>query len=172
MNINPNLLEIKYDEARGELFMENDFMRRINITSARDALNEYQKGKCFYTFQDISVISGSSDLFQVDHFLRHVNKQFHRPANINGVWNLVLAKKDINSTANKGSKVPHNKYLNRLYNRNEFLIASKHPLSETIINQTGSTPESRKAFLESHYNIALSNSIHKWTAREEMPASF
>ncbi|MHA7941729.1 hypothetical protein ACJOV8_001445 [Formosa sp. 3Alg 14/1] len=33
-------------------------MRHKDITSVRDALNGYQKGKCFYSFQDISVRRG------------------------------------------------------------------------------------------------------------------
>ena len=54
----------------------------------------------------------------------------------------------MNSTKEKGAKVPHRKYLQRLFNRNEFYISSKHPLAETIINQTGKTKAIRRNFLE------------------------
>ncbi|MFD3000439.1 HNH endonuclease domain-containing protein [Pontibacter toksunensis] len=170
LNINPTLLEVQYDEGKELLFIENNTMRRVNITSVRDSLNGYQKGKCFYSFQDISVNSLSPNICDVDHFLPHLNKQNHFPANINGVWNLVLADSSVNRK--KNATVPDIKYLNRLYNRNEFFIASKHPLSETIVNQTGNTPEKRRAFLQHHYDIAKNNSIHTWKPDIELPSTF
>ena len=174
LKINPNLLEVKYDEASSLFFLENDFMRRVDITSVRDSLNGYQKGKCFYSFMDISIIHGSPDICHVDHFLPHVNKQkhFENGANINGVWNLVLAHSSMNGTKEKGAKVPHKKYLNRLFNRNEFYIRSKHPLAETIINQTGSSKDNRKRFLEKHYNLAIENSIQTWKPNTELIGTF
>ena len=75
LKINPNLLEVKYDTNKSLFFLENRLMRRRNITSVRDTLNGYQKGKCFYSFQDISVNKGSINICQVDHFLPHNNKQ-------------------------------------------------------------------------------------------------
>jgi hypothetical protein len=170
LQINPNVLEVTYDETKGLFFIESDFMRRIDITSVRDSLNGYQKGKCFYSFQDISINAKSKDLCAVDHFLPHVNKTFHKPANINGVWNLVLADSKINST--KLARIPQIKYLERLYKRNEFYIESKHPLAETIINQTGYSKEQRRTFLQKHYNIAVENSIQTWQPEIELPATF
>jgi hypothetical protein len=49
-----------------------------------------------------------------------------------GVWNLVLADSSIN--LHKKARIPEKRFLHRLFNRNEFYIESKHPLSETIIN--------------------------------------
>ena len=48
LKINPNLLEVKYDAISSLFFLENEFMKRVDITSVRDSLNGYQKGKCFY----------------------------------------------------------------------------------------------------------------------------
>lgn len=174
LKINPNLLEVKYDAISSLFFLENEFMKRVDITSVRDSLNGYQKGKCFYSFLDISIIQGSSDICHVDHFLPHVNKQTHykNGANVNGVWNLVLAHSSMNSTKEKGAKVPHRKYLQRLFNRNEFYISSKHPLAETIINQTGKTKAIRRNFLEKQYNLALEQSIITWTPSEERKGTF
>lgn len=174
LNLNPNLLEVKYDEASSLFFLENNFMKRVDITSVRDSLNGYQKGKCFYSFHDISIIKGSSDICHVDHFLPHINKKIHSEngANINGVWNLVLAHSSMNSMKEKGAKVPDKKYLNRLFNRNEFYISSKHPLAETIINQTGKTRKARKSFLQTQYNIALENSIVTWRSSDELEGTF
>jgi CRISPR/Cas system Type II protein with McrA/HNH and RuvC-like nuclease domain len=152
--------------------METDLMRRSDITSVRDALNGYQKGKCFYSFQDISINKNSPYICEVDHFLPHANKMVHvkNEANINGVWNLVLADSSIN--LDKRTKIPEHKFLERLFNRNEFYIESKHPLAETIINQTGITKEKRRSFLEYQYNLALSSSIHTWKPKIEIKGTF
>lgn len=172
LNINPNLLEVKYDEDKSLFFLENDFMRRIDITSVRDSLNGYQKGKCFYSFKDISVVKGSDDLCDVDHFLPHLNKEVHAKngVNINGVWNLVLADSSMNRE--KSAKVPEKRFLDRLYNRNEFYIESKHPLAETIINQTGKTKQERVRFLQKQYQLAVDSSIQTWKPSEEYIGNF
>jgi hypothetical protein len=49
-----------------------------------------------------------------------------------------------------------------IYKRNEFYIASKHPLGETIINQTGKTHQERRSFLQKQYNLSINLSIQKW----------
>lgn len=172
LNINPNLLEVKHDQLKDELFIESDFMRRINLTTVRDALNGYQKGKCFYSYQDIFLSGVQGSVCAVDHFLPHVNKRIHshEDANVNGVWNLVSADPKVNLS--KSARVPHRRYLERLYNRNEFYIESKHPLAETIINQTGKSRQKRRNFLQSQYNLALSYSIHEWSPTIELPGTF
>lgn len=172
LNLNPKLLEVKYDEDKSLFFLENDFMRRTDITSVRDSLNGYQKGKCFYSFQDISVVSGSANLCEVDHFFPHINKTIHNEfgANINGVWNLVLANKDVNR--NKSAKIPEKRFLQRLFNRNEFYIQSKHPLAETIINQTGNTKQKRIEFLNKQYQLALDSAIITWKPEFELNGNF
>jgi hypothetical protein len=172
LQIKPNLLEVKYDESKSLFFIESNLMRRIDITSVRDSLNGYQKGKCFYSFQDISINKNDINICEVDHFLPHVNKLAHSQtgANINGVWNLVLADSSIN--LHKKARIPEERFLHRLYNRNEFYIESKHPLAETIINQTGSTKENRRRFLEAQYNIALTHSIQQWKPQIELIGTF
>ena len=172
LNINPNLLEVKYDQTSSLFFIESDAMRRKDITSVRDSLNGYQKGKCFFSFQDITVKNGSPSICQVDHFLPHANKLNHAAegVNINGVWNLVLADPYINSE--KSAKIPELRFLNRLYNRNEFYISSKHPLAETIINQTGRTKQDRRTFLQKQYDVAKSNSIVTWSPSIEFEGNF
>ena len=172
LQINPNLLEVNYDKEESIFFIKTDLMRRVDITSVRDSLNGYQKGKCFYSYQDISINKNDKNVCNVDHFLPHVNKEFHKKqgANINGVWNWVLADSTINST--KNSKIPEIRFLERLFNRNEFYIESKHPLAETIINQTGKNKDSRRKFLEMQYNLALSYSIQKWKPSIELNGTF
>ncbi len=172
LNINPNMLQVKYDEVGSIFFVKDRFMRRIDITSVRDSLNGYQKGKCFYSFQDISILKKDDAVCAVDHFLPHIGKMQHNDegANLNGVWNLVLADGSINN--DKRARVPEKRFLDRLFNRNEFYIESKHPLAETIINQTGNTRQERIAFLEKQYNLALGLAIHPWNPKIELPGSF
>jgi hypothetical protein len=172
LQINPKLLEVQYDQEKSLFFIESDVMRRINVTSVRDSLNGYQKGKCFYSYQDISIHKNDQNLCAVDHFLPHVNKLEHAKlgVNINGVWNLVLADNTIN--LDKKAKIPETRFLERLFNRNEFYIESKHPLAETIINQTGATRDQRRDFLVSQYNLALSYSIQKWAPNIELKGTF
>jgi hypothetical protein len=173
LEINKNLLEVQYDEQDSLLFVQDNFMKRLNITSVRDALNGYQKGKCFYSFNDITINGGvSKRICAVDHFLPHIHKRQHHSqnANINGVWNLVLADAEVNN--DKRARIPERRFLERLFNRNEFYIESKHPLAETIINQTGSTRQQRIHFLEKQYNLASELGIHKWQPKFELPGNF
>jgi hypothetical protein len=172
LQINPNLLEVMYDKNKSLFFIESNLMRRIDITSVRDSLNGYQKGKCFYSYQDISINKNDTNICEVDHFLPHINKLAHSQtgANINGVWNLVLADSSVN--LNKKARIPEKRFLQRLFNRNEFYIESKHPLAETIVNQTGLTKEIRRRFLENQYNLALTHSIQQWKPEIELIGTF
>ena len=58
LNISPNLLEVEYDDSLQFLninILDESIYDRKNVTSCRDALNGYQKGKCFYCFEKISI---------------------------------------------------------------------------------------------------------------------
>ncbi|KQK26084.1 HNH endonuclease [Chryseobacterium aquaticum] len=172
LEINPNLLEVKIDEDLQTLFIEGDFMRRKDISSAKASLNGYQKGKCFYSFQDISINSGDENLCAIDHFFPHVHKVSINESggNVNGIWNLVLSDKFVNLS--KSAKIPELRYLERLYKRNEFYIASKHPLGETIVNQTGRTSSDRKRFLQKQYDLSVNLSLQKWKPVIELEPFF
>ncbi|MEP0871146.1 hypothetical protein NDA01_15155 [Trichocoleus desertorum AS-A10] len=170
LNISRNLIVVSYDEQDGLLFMQNRSHRRTTVTSCRNALNGYQKGKCFYCFADISVDERSPNLAHVDHFFPHTLKQFEFIGIVDGVWNLVLACQSCN--LRKSSCVPHLNYLSRLHTRNEFLISSHHPLRETLISQTGKAEADRARFLKSGDHEALSRLIHRWQADFEYAPAF
>jgi len=72
----------------------------------------------------------------------------------------------------KSAKIPELKYLEILYKRNEFYIASKHPLGETIVNQTGKTSLERRLFLQKQYDLSLNLSIQKWKPIIELDPLF
>ena len=82
---------------------------------------------------------------------------------LNGVWNLVLSDSNTNRH-DKRDSLPDLTYLRKLYDRNESYIASKHPLAETIVNQTGKSPGKRRSFLEYQMQRAvdLSGTKPEW----------
>jgi 5-methylcytosine-specific restriction endonuclease McrA len=162
LNLSRNLITVSTDEDGEELFAKAG-NRRIDITSSRAALNGYQKGKCFYCYDKIGIVSGAEELADVDHFLPHTLMGQNAGSNLNGVWNLVLACQDCNrGSGGKFAQVPTLKLLNRLHKRNEYLITSHHPLRETLIRQTGINEQSRGGYLQGCYNQAKEALIHTW----------
>jgi len=170
----PNrVLAVTTDEDGQQLHTCGDQGRRISITSTRDALNGYQKGRCFYCFRDISVDSESHILADVDHFFPH--KLFFCANNkpINGVANLVLACKECNRGAKgKFDRLPALPLLERLYRRNEYLIKSHHPLRETLMMQTGMKESVRRSFLQEVYNCAHQTLVSQWLPESQADSVF
>ena len=172
LNLSNSLVGLNYDRD-SELILEPDKRRRTVITSAREALNGYQKGHCFYCFKNISIIPGNEDLADVDHFLPHKLGDFYDQINLDGIWNLVLSCKDCNrGEAGKFEKIPTINFLERLHKRNSFFIDSHHPLRETLILQTGKTNTIRMGFLNKVYNLAEVSIINKWSPQIESKPLF
>ena len=156
------LVQVQHDSI-GEKFYINTKLGRINVTSSKNALNGYQKSKCFFCFDYISIIKRSLNLCNVDHFFPDTLKSKDFPGYVDGIWNLVLACKDCNrGEGGKFAKVPSLKFLERLNRRNEYFCSSHHPLRETIMSQTGQTKDQRTKFLQKCYNSAKSKLIHNW----------
>jgi len=155
---------ITFDETEGLLIADS---RRVPVTSARDALNGYQKGQCFYCYRDISTIQGHPALADVDHLIPHALQRRQVVTGLDGVWNLVLACKDCNrGPGGKFDSMPNLNYLDRLAQRNDFLISSHHPLRETLMLQTGQTPAARTTFLQSVYDTAKTHNPTDWQTVE------
>jgi hypothetical protein len=151
---------ISFDQNSEDFCIER-LDRRVAVTSARSALNGYQKGHCFYCFAPISTDSGQGGA-DVDHFFPW-SLQVHLIGNINGIWNLVLACKECNrGERGKFDFVPSRSLVERLHRRNEFFIGSHHPLRETLMMQTGALKQERIAFLQANYDAALTNRIASW----------
>lgn len=172
LNITLPMLQVEHDLDAETFSVAADNLRRISITSSRNALNGYQKGKCFYCFRDISVLTGSDDLADVDHFFPHALKAIGLTS-VNGIWNLVLACRECNRGADgKFARIPELTYLERLNTRDNYLVSSHHPLRETIINQTGATDADRRSFLQRVYHEAVSTLFTRWRPRDEYEAVF
>lgn len=175
LKLSRNLILVDYDPTTELLFARSN--QRVDTTSCRDALNGYQKGKCFYCFADISIEPGADNLADVDHLFPLKLAPHNVAQPINGVWNLVLACQ----TCNRGEKgkfdrLPNPRYLARLHTRNEFFINSPHPLKETLIMQTGDSEAVRRSFLNNNYNAAqrlLSTPVKlSWQPAFEYPTAF
>jgi hypothetical protein len=120
------------------------------------------------------VLPSSPMLADVDHFLPHtLLARTELTANLNGVWNLVLACRECNRGENgKSARVPQIRYLERLLKRNNFLIDSHHPLRETLIAQTGTTETLRERFLQQQHASATRLLTHEWSPAEELESAF
>nr|WP_314623750.1 HNH endonuclease [uncultured Noviherbaspirillum sp.] len=151
-------------EVEGGRLVAATAIRRVNVTSCRDALNGYQKGHCFYCSSPVSVMPRDAALVHVDHFIPLVLSALLH-TNLNGVWNLVLACQQCN--LGKSDLVPTREFAERLYQRNEFLIISQHPLRETLMAQTGRDSRSRAAFLGKWYGEAMQCRIATWRPKEQ-----
>lgn len=162
LGIATNLLNVQHDQAKGEIFTFDKSLKRKTVTSSRNALNGYQKGKCFYCFSELT-IAGEGMNVDVDHFFPHKLKQKNIGINFDGIWNLVLSCNTCNRGANgKFDRIPSARLLARLHNRNEFFIGSHHPLRETLISQTGSTVAERANFLSTTYQHVQLNPAVAW----------
>ena len=171
LNLPRQLLTVSYDPELQALRATD--RRRAPITSARGALNGYQKGACFYCFGPISTVSASLDLGQVDHVFAWSIGPTVGAAPVDGVWNLVIACRRCNGWHEKSNRPPHLRYVERLHKRNEFLIASQHPLRPTLIAQTGESIAERAATLKRAYNeVTVGGARAAWQAPEELTPRF
>ena len=149
-------LAIQADAETGMLFVER--IRRVNLTGVRAALNGYQRGSCFYCRAEMTLAQAD-----VDHFFPWALKARREMPDADSVWNLVLACRSCNRGARgKFASVPKPHLVERLNERNNWLVESHHPLRETILLQTGHDAESRASFLRSRQRIALAALIHEW----------
>ncbi len=161
------MLAVTYEPQSNLLVVEGGKVRRRAITGSREALNGYQKGRCFYCRRAIE--AGNVD---VEHFLPYTLLLRGVVPNIDGIWNLVLACAECNRGPDgKFARVPELRFLERLSRRNEFLITSHHPLRETLMLQTGATEPDRRGYLQRAWDEAHSLLIHTWRpGTEEAPA--
>ena len=167
-------LIVLYDAPK-ELLVPALLGKRRPITEIRPALNGYQKGHCFYCFGPISLTATEPRIRpEVDHFFPHVLMTRGLGVDLDMPWNLVLACQRCNGAAGKHVSLPAERYLERLHTRNEYLIASNHPLKETIILMTGRDTRARRSFLRSvmHEAEPLARPALGWQASELGPALF
>jgi hypothetical protein len=151
---------VQADAVQNLLYVEK--VRRVNLTGVRAALNGYQRGHCFYCQAETPLAEAD-----VDHFFPWVLKERGAMPDADGVWNLVLACRPCNrGEKGKFAAVPVPALVQRLHQRNNWLVDSHHPLRETIVLQAGRDPEARARFLRSRFQMALEALIHQWQPLE------
>ena len=69
-------------------------------------------------------------------------------------------------TLGKFDKITEVVFVENLNKRNNYYIESRHPLRETILNQTGRTINDRKIFLNKFYKDAVNKIPAKWKPKE------
>ena len=126
-------------------------LRRGPITGVRAALSGYQDGRCAYCQSPFTDIGTSR--VAVDHVLPFVLMSRGWPdGDLHQVWNLVLACYACNSA--KRDRPPAADWMPWLERRGEHLIASHHPLRETLISQLGPDSAARHQTLARRHTAA------------------
>ena len=171
LGVSRALVAVDHNPQTETLFTLDRSRRRRSIAGAREALSGYQKGHCFYCSGSFSLLGPEPP--DVDHFFPHALRSAGFGGALDGVWNLVLACRHCNrGVGGKSDRVPALRLLERLSTRNEFLIASHHPLRETLIAQTGGNEAERRRFLNGLHREAVAVLIHEWTPSEMMEPLF
>jgi hypothetical protein len=155
-------LQVVYDRP-SEMIVRGMLGHRRNITWVRPSLSGYQAGACFYCGAPVTPLLGLEHSADVDHYFPHMLMSRGVLVDLDDVWNLVLACPVCNrGAAGKFDRLPHGDFLETLWQRNEKLIASHHPLRESIIATTGATPAARLEFLRSVQTRATEYARAEW----------
>ena len=141
LSVPTQALTVAHDHAGGILVGIDPSGRRPPLAQTRSAISGYLAGRCFYCRREIEL-----EDVHVDHYVprRLIDLDVLRARNLDGVWNLVLACPECNAA--KSDRLAAPRFYRRLQRRNEWYIASDHPLKPTVIAQTGTTPRKRVRF--------------------------
>ena len=164
-NTPKRLITLDCDHQLESFFAIDSNKRRHSVTNVRHALNGYQNGRCFYCNREIHLEDWIllEERGEVDHFYPHVLwRNGHIGVDLDQAWNLVLACNKCNGGAGKRDSCPDISYLEELYQRNEYLIKSHHPLRESIILRSGKTAQDRRVFLQSCDKTASRYLPNRW----------
>lgn len=157
-----SVLRVAYDRP-SEMIVRGMLGHRRSITWVRPGLSGYQEGACFYCRVPVTPLLGHAHSADVDHYFPHVLMARGVLIDLDGVWNLVLACAPCNrGAAGKFHRLPDGDFLQRLWDRNERLITSHHPLRESIIAATGRAPAARMNFLRSVQTRATEHLRAEW----------
>jgi hypothetical protein len=155
-------LRVEYDRP-SEMIVRGMLGHRRDITWVRPSLSGYQASACFYCATSITPLLGLDNSADVDHYFPHMLMARGVFVDLDDVWNLVLACARCNrGPVGKFHRLAHGDFLERLWQRNERLIGSHHPLRESIIAATGDTPAVRLDFLRSVQTRATEYARADW----------
>jgi len=136
---------------------------RRSITWVRPGLSGYQASACFYCGAPVTPLLGLDHSADVDRYFPHMLMSRGVIVDLDDVWKLVLTCATCNwGPAGKFHRLAHSDFLGTLWQRNERLISSHHPLRESIIAATGRTPGARLDFLRSVQTRATEHARADW----------
>jgi hypothetical protein len=157
-----SMLRVEYDRP-SEMIVRGMLGHRRSITWVRPSLSGYQASTCFYCGALVTPLLGLDHSADVDHYFPHMLMSRGLFVDLDDVWNLVLACGICNrGSAGKFDRLPHGDFLESLWQRNERLISSHHPLREAIIAATGRTSAVRLDFLRSIQTRATQHARAVW----------
>ncbi len=138
-------------EKEGQEYILNKEERK-SLTHVRPILNQYQKNTCFYCGLDLH------GKIHVDHVIPY-QAILH-----NQIWNLVLSHEECNE--DKLDFIPSVKFIDKLKQRNEFMLKSDRFLKQLLEKEIGKTIVERIKNVDKQYSYAKRKIIRMWRGRE------
>lgn len=156
-----SLLEAAFEIKRESANLSNDALEiqlkylkdgypRKDITNTIPVLNGYQNGVCFYCGESLV-----GHKIHVDHVLPRA------VLNHDEIWNLVLAHEICNEQ--KSDLLPPKYYIEKLIERNEYLIKSRHPITTELIRHLGNTRDKRRNYVFKAYEDCKAVKGYRYT---------
>jgi len=143
-------------EKEGQEYIINKEERK-NLTPLRPILDMYQHNTCFYCGEELY------DPIHVDHVIPY-QAILH-----NQVWNLVLSHDVCNE--DKLDFVPSMKFIEKLKERNEFVLKSDLPWKQLLKKDLGNTYQERMKKVDKQYDYAKRKIIRMWRGKNDYDPS-
>jgi hypothetical protein len=143
-------------EKDGEEYIINKEDRK-DLTPLRPILDTYQHNTCFYCGEELY------GTIHVDHVIPY-QAILH-----NQVWNLVLSHDVCNE--DKLDFVPYVKFIEKLKERNEFVLKSDLPWKQLLKKDLGNTYQERMKKVDKQYDYAKRKIIRMWRGKNDYDPS-
>ena len=143
-------------EKEGQEYIINKEERK-DLTPLRPVLDQYQHNTCFYCGLQLG------GKIHVDHVIPY-QAILH-----NQIWNLVLSHEECNE--DKLDFIPSVKFIDKLKQRNEFVLKSDLPLKQLLKKDLGKTYDERMKQVDKQYSYAKRKIIRMWRGRESYDPS-
>jgi hypothetical protein len=157
-----DLLEFGFENVSGEESIEVDekleFVlkktKRTQISRLRPVLNGYQDGVCFFCGVKFDI----DGKMHVDHLIPRDAVKHDQ------IWNLVLSCESCNLW--KSNHLPQKHFVQKLIDRNEFVLQSDLPLKEHLRKVLGTETEIREQLVWNQHKIAKNKGLTLWEGNE------
>ncbi len=143
-------------EKEGEEYIINKEDRK-DLTPLRPILDTYQHNTCFYCGEELY------GTIHVDHVIPY-QAILH-----NQVWNLVLSHDVCNE--DKLDFVPNVIFIEKLKERNEFVLKSDLPWKQLLKKDLGNTYQERMKKVDKQYDYAKRKIIRMWRGKNNYDPS-